>query len=138
MGDWIPPEVSPPDEEGFRTFSFFAPGVGETLRVSFNLERQHEWLARTSKEEQLYSEVELRRLKLAARLVAALDSFPGHDPSEALDSILELSPKLIAETLDRYFPSFAALAISTAQAVCVKHSLNQTVRGTGAPGMYDD
>jgi hypothetical protein len=138
MGEWIPPDVGPPDEEGFRTFSLYAPVVGETTRVSFNLERLRTWLANTSGQEELYSQEERDLLKLASRIVAARDAFPGHNEAEALATILEISPHFIAESLEKYFPSLAVLAIRAASDVCVKHALNLTVQSTGAPRMYDD
>lgn len=138
MTEWIRPEVSPPDAEGFRTFSFFAPGVGETIRISFNPERQREYLIRTSHDVDLYSTTEIKRLRLAARLVAAKDAFPEYDQNGALDAILNITPMFIVETLERHFPSFALVAIRATHDVCVKYTLNQTVKSMGAPGMYDE
>lgn len=137
MGEWIPPDVAPEDDEGFRTFSLFGP-VAETTRVSFNLKQHLEWLANTSKEEGLYSQEERNRLRLAARLVAARDAFHGHNEAEALTTLLEISPHFIAQSLERYFPSLVVLGIRAASDVCVKHALNLTVQSTGAPRMYDD
>lgn len=138
MGQWMPPDVGAEDAEGFRTFSLYAPNVGETIRVSFNVKRELEWLIKTSKQEELYSREERDRLKLSARIVAARDAFPGHNEEEALATLLEVSPKFITESIEKYFPSFVVLGIKAASDVCVKHALNLTVQSTGAPRMYDD
>jgi hypothetical protein len=138
MAKWILPKVGPPDAEGFRTFTFIAPGVGETIRVSFNLERQRRYLEGTSSDHEQYSSTELKRLKLAARLIAARDTFPENDRIGALEAIFATTPKLIAKTLEDYYPSFALLALRAASDVCVKHTLNQAVRSTGAPQVYDE
>lgn len=137
MGEWIPPDVGPEDEQGFRTFSLYGP-VGETTRVSFNLKRHLEWLANTSKQAELYSQEERDRLKLAARIVAARDAFTDHNEEEALTTLVEISPHFIAQSLEKYFPSLVVLGIRAAGDVCVKHALNLTVQSTGAPRMYDD
>jgi hypothetical protein len=138
MGEWIPPDVGPDDAEGFRRFSLYGPQGEETIRVSFNLKRQLEWLANTSRQEELYSQEERDRLKLAARIVAARDAFPGHNEHEALTTLLEVSPHFIAQSLEKYFPSFVVLGMKAASDVCVKHALNLTVQSTGAHRMYDD
>ena len=139
MDKWIPPNVGPPDEEGFRTFSLYAPDGAEIIRVSFNLDRQREGLANTANEEEFYNRAERNRLKLASRIVAARDAFPGHNEDEALAILLlRLSPDMIAETLKDYFPSFALLGIRAASDVCVKRALNKAVQRAGAPRMYDD
>jgi hypothetical protein len=137
MGEWIPPDVGPEDAEGFRTFSLYGP-EGETIRVSFNLKRQLEWLVNTSKQEERYSQKERAKLKLAARIVAARDAFPGHNEGEALTTLLEISPHFIVQSLEKYFPCLVVLGMEAAGDVCVKHALNLTVQSTGAPRMYDD
>jgi hypothetical protein len=92
----------------------------------------------TSRDEKAYSEQEWTRLKLAARIVAARDGFIGHNEAEALATLLEISPHFIAESLEKYFPSFTVIGMKAASDVCVKHALNLTVQSTGAPRMYDD
>lgn len=74
---WIPPNVGPPDEEGFQTFPLYAPDGSEIMRVSVNFDRQRDWLASTAQDEARYSLAERKRLKLLARIVAARDAFPN-------------------------------------------------------------
>src|SRR5437016_4143051 len=115
---WIPPKVSPPDAEGFLTFSFFTDDVGETLRVSFNPGRHREYLAKTGGDIDLYHATELERLRTAAAIIAAHDDFPEHDSKGALAAIIDLVPKYAALTLEKYFPSLALLALGLANDVC--------------------
>lgn len=137
MDESIQPDVSPPDENGFRTFSLYAP-IGEAIiMVSFHLDRQREWLANTSSEENQYTKEERERLALAARIVAAHDGFDGHNPDDALAKFFEVSPNLITQSLEQYFPSLTVLAVQVASDVCVKHAMNLAVQSTGAPRLYD-
>ena len=64
----IPPAVSAPDTEGFQTFSFYTDQVGETIRVSFNPQRMHEYLAKTSSDPTQYLPREFESLKTAGQL----------------------------------------------------------------------
>lgn len=140
--DTLPqPLVSPPDADGFRTFSLYTD-TGEIFRVSFNVERQRDYLNRPISPYDEYSPGEQNRLEQAAQVAIARGEIPRNDllgPEEAAIELLhEKANETALRLIEQWFPALAAEALRVATNACVKRALNQVVTEYGAPRIYDE
>ena len=135
---FTPPELGPPDAEGFETFRLYDHDIGETTRVGLHFEKLRDYVAKTASNTDLYSPLEVERLQLAAAIIAAREEFPEHDREGALKAIFEVSPDIAADVFRKYYPSLIRFGIIAASDICVKHTLNLMVQGLRAPRIYDD
>lgn len=131
------PKFGPIDADGFSTVSYYIDGA-EALKVSVNLDRYRNHLAKTANNLENYSADEQESLRTGATIIAAREEAPTHDPESTLETILAASSSHIAESLVRYFPLLAFEALKVASNTCVKHTLNQMAQAMRAPRIYKE